>query len=280
LKIIFHIGFHKTGTTWLQRNVFSNLNLVVNSEKPWDDAFLRYLILSDEASFEVTACKQLLKDRLKESSVNIVSAERLTGHPYSGHIDRYRIMNRIKLCFPEAQVICGVRKPASIIESIYKQMVKEGYPGKIESLFYDQWKGFSFDLNAYDYLKFYNYSLNLFGKENIFFFAYERFKLDNESLLLNLSQFLETDLLKSSNKSMGVENKAFKNSYYRVRRILNYFTFGELNKTPIVVLPKSLQNLIIKFFRPFFSNKPFNLTKYSNVHELDKHYDKLLSRIK
>ena len=39
-QIYFHIGFHKTGTTWLQNKLFLNtehFNLINNHTQPWNN---------------------------------------------------------------------------------------------------------------------------------------------------------------------------------------------------------------------------------------------------
>ena len=54
MQLYFHIGFHKTATTFLQKNIFSNkktFNLLNNYKTPWDDEIIRYLVLTPYHKF-------------------------------------------------------------------------------------------------------------------------------------------------------------------------------------------------------------------------------------
>jgi len=47
MNLAFHIGCHKTGTTWLQQTYFNHhpdIQLLADPSKPWDNPFLRYLV--------------------------------------------------------------------------------------------------------------------------------------------------------------------------------------------------------------------------------------------
>lgn len=47
MDIYFHIGLHKTGSTWLKKNLFSNLeyfNLLNDYVRPWEDPIIKKLI--------------------------------------------------------------------------------------------------------------------------------------------------------------------------------------------------------------------------------------------
>lgn len=132
-QIYFHIGFHKTGSTWLQKELFSDessFNLLNNFEQPWDDPLISYLIKCHLSVFNPIYFQKLVLKKIKKNKINIISAERLSGHPISGGFDSDSISKKIYLSFPNAKIIVVSRDRKAFKVSAYKQVVKEGYLGK------------------------------------------------------------------------------------------------------------------------------------------------------
>ena len=64
IPLVFHVGMHKTGTTWLQNAYFSkneNFNLLNNSIEPWEDELLKEIISVDEQDFDIQKIRKLIK---------------------------------------------------------------------------------------------------------------------------------------------------------------------------------------------------------------------------
>jgi hypothetical protein len=155
---VIHVGLHRTATTWWQQELFAAhpaLALVNDHVRPWRDPVLRSLVAVSDRSFDAARTRAAWavhpgRPGDGDERVPVLSAERLSGHPFSGGVDALAIAGRIVAAFPQARVVIGIREQVSWLVSLYGQMVREGYPGTIrEFAFGSRWKGSGFGL---DYL--------------------------------------------------------------------------------------------------------------------------------
>jgi len=107
--VIFHIGFMKTGTSFLQGEVFPKLKEV---------NYIHYLH------------QMLVKDFGNDYPV-LLSDGKLGGRAHSSRWvstdnDCFSIASRIKEFFPEAKIILTVREHVSWLSSIYREYVRMG----------------------------------------------------------------------------------------------------------------------------------------------------------
>ena len=111
----FHVGMHKTGSTWMQKNIFSphkNINFL-------DHDYIYQNIIhpfNNEFDLILPSIKNNLKDGL-----NIFSSERLSGNPHSGYYDTSLLIDRMHKISPDAKIIIVLREQKSMIVSCYKQ---------------------------------------------------------------------------------------------------------------------------------------------------------------
>ena len=144
IDLVLHIGFHKTGTTWLQKEYFSNtvfFNVLNNFAQPWNDELMQNIITTDSYNYNIDKVKEIIKNKSKESLLNIITSERLSGHPFSGAYDAKDIAYRLNQISDKARVIVTTREHKSFIISVYKQMLREGFCGSSHDfLFKKNWK--------------------------------------------------------------------------------------------------------------------------------------------
>jgi hypothetical protein len=239
-----HIGFHKTATSWLQEVVFPNhphLHPYV-AGRVWDDPFLRCIVAESDREFEPARAREAYLGGLSRlgplgaDEVVVVSAERLSGHAASGGYDTIRIARRLHDAVPEARVLIVVRSQIDMIESEYRQLVGEGYRGRLSSLWAtDAWKRVQFDLGHYEYDSLVREYQRLFGTEKVAVFTYEGFLADRTRFLDRLAAFwcvepaaVATDLAERD-VHPGLPNRGI-----AALRLLNHFRRTELNPFPIV----------------------------------------------
>jgi hypothetical protein len=137
MKLIFHIGTHKTGTTSIQNTLDNNIELLKKYK-------VRYFTLHKELKFlhkafypEIYGVKRSreLYDNAKNKFFEIVSstdfdAYIISGEDMSGFIwdwtERLSFLNEVIECFPEAeiQIVVYFRNPVSSCISIYQELVK------------------------------------------------------------------------------------------------------------------------------------------------------------
>ena len=113
-KTIFHIGLHKTGTTFLQKNVFPFLYGI--------HAHIYYQPLWNLFEFDKKV---------------IVSCERFSGHPFSGKWSEEfaTYVKNIGSMFPGAKCIVGFRRHDMILRSLYKLYLHRGSYKNVETVF-------------------------------------------------------------------------------------------------------------------------------------------------
>jgi Sulfotransferase family len=264
--LVFHIGHHKTATTWLQTGYFSEhpqIRLAAEFHTPWNDAFLAHLIGSTERSFSVSECRSILEKKLLSVTddphkVIAISAERLSGHPYSGGYDSYIIANRIHACFPEARIIMSIRNQIDMLISVYKQLVLEGYLGTFTDMIgCRQWKGTAFSLDMYKYDRLISRYIELFSRERLLILTYENF-LNNKIGYINLlSNFLGVPYFEASNFNTVV-NQATSERQIRATRVLNYFRKSELNPFPLLEITPSISRRLEKIFAKVLGDLRFD----------------------
>ena len=244
MSTIFHIGYHKTGTSWLQQTYFSEHPEIVflsNYAQPWNDELLSYLIGTSDRDFDHNEAKEIFEAQIKKipnshrsKKVYLVSAERLSGHPFSGGYDAIRIAERLQASFPEAKIICIVRNQLDMIQSLYKQLVAEGFPGSIHELI-DQkrWKTVCFDLGYLEYDKLIGKYIDLMGEEKVCVLQYEMMKKNINQFLQNICDFMEINFI-TTKKATTKVNKSLSNRCIPLVRRLNYFRKTELYPFPVL----------------------------------------------
>ncbi|MCB0644166.1 MAG: sulfotransferase [Phaeodactylibacter sp.] len=203
---LIHIGYHKTGTTWLQQHLFSEEALgfghvIEPSERP---QFSQEFILENELDFEVDNARKVLQDRCAaleaRGKTPVISAERLSGAFQAGGYDSAQIANRLKAILPNARILIVIREQRSMLFSAYVQYVRGGGPRKLDHYFRGprRAKGFlpSFGLEHFQYDRLVYHYQQLFGKEQVLVLPYEIFRKDPKAFTQEILGFcdLPTDV--------------------------------------------------------------------------------------
>src|SRR5215218_3471564 len=90
VRPLLHIGYHKTGTTWLQRHVFRNAEAGFSFVGKPKALRLAFVDLSP-FGFEPEAVRKDFQPGIEQAQarnlVPVLSFERLSGSPYAGGYD-------------------------------------------------------------------------------------------------------------------------------------------------------------------------------------------------
>lgn len=169
-KAVFHIGLHKTGTTFLQRDVFpamEGLHTYVYYHPLWE----------------------LFKARDAERVV--VSCERLSGNPFGGKwSDQGKTYAKnIGKMFPESKCIIGFRRHDALIRSLYKQYLHQGWAASLDELFHPEGSG-TIGLEDLRFRARIEYCEQYFSE--VFVYTQEELRDNLGGFLESLSQFLGT----------------------------------------------------------------------------------------
>src|SRR4026207_2344000 len=104
-ELCFHLGLHKTATTFLQIEVFPK----IDSEKLHflgkSSPLLKDFIYQDPMYFDADRTRDQILEKTHAGKINLISNEDLSGDPQNGAIHRTTILSNIHRCFPNARVI-------------------------------------------------------------------------------------------------------------------------------------------------------------------------------
>jgi hypothetical protein len=257
--VAVHIGYHKTATTWLQHDVFPHhpqLHSYV-AGRVWKDPFLRCIVADTDREFDTERARAAYEQGLVRlgslgaSDVVVVSAERLSGHAASGGYDTFRIAERLRATLPEARVLIVVRSQIEMIESEYRQLVGEGYAGRISSLWSsDPWKTTGFDLGHYEYDGLVREYQDRFGADRVAVFTYEGIVAERSRFLDRLADFVGvTPFAPATGGNARDVHPGLPNRGLGLLRAMNHLRRSELNRFPIVDLGTGWRGPIVAVAR-------------------------------
>lgn len=222
---IIHIGYHKTGTTWFQKNIYP---YVMNKKYIQRDIVRKMFLEKSGLDFDARYVKNYFKNTYEENI--IICEEELTGNIHTGGHHGFLtlgICHRLKNIFPEAKIVIFIRSQQSIIASTYKQYIKMG--GNYSSKEYLFHKGtyphrvplFSFDhFNYYDLISEYS---KLFGKENVFVYLFEEFLENKEKFINNYIKQLDLEI-NIDKIDFDTRNPGYNKLTHNLALLRNYFT--------------------------------------------------------
>ena len=191
-KILIHIGYHKSGSTFLQQDVFPNL--------PVQFLFLSYdhfNALEPESYFDADAFRKKITQDIKEKyqqikyETTILSHEQLSGAPNgSDIINPFVIAHNLKKAFPQAKILIIIRNQFAYIESIYTFRVA------IKGAEYRTFKRYIAEegkvglFKHIEYHQLIEYYVKLFGIKQILVLPLEYLKADPNSFLNQITEFI------------------------------------------------------------------------------------------
>jgi Sulfotransferase family len=192
-SLLVHIGYQKTGSSWLQQRLFSvrgaGFGLVVRQSK-----VKKTMVAPDDFEFDAARCQKAYQPRTdmmeRRGVVPVISAERLSGR-MAGPDDGARMAERLARVVPEARVLVVLREQRSMLLSTYAHYVKSG--GMLElRRFLNRpaaWRDWPCDLRRYKYERLIAHYHGVFGPERILALTYEQFRDDPEAFVRDLISF-------------------------------------------------------------------------------------------
>ncbi len=244
-EIFIHIGYHKTGTTFLQKLVFPLLkaNLVMIPDVTYIAQSKNY----DPKHFIEMLNNQYVVDKYDKT---IMSQETLSGRGDGNPVwDKYLIAKRLHATFPGGKILIVIRNQFDYILSLYTfRVIKRGIEKRnlsdyLEDIFEKRL------LNKLRYDELIKYYINLFGKESVLVLTYEQLVKDHNKFISKISQFINVEnMVDCKNRKI---NKGTRNQrLVQTNRLLNH---------PVSITADFLRNKNIlsqkKYF--FFVNKYF-----------------------
>lgn len=184
-RVLLHIGYHKTATSWLQTRLFVREEFGFTRTHSKQKIVVP-LLQPRQLSFDAAACRAYFEPALQSAwqggLLPVLSHERLSGEVHIGGRDAPECARRLQAVFPEAHILIVIREQQSIIRSIYGQYVKGSGVWPLR-LYLDapvaphtRFKYAHFDPDHFAYHTLIGYYQQLFGRERVTILPYELFR--------------------------------------------------------------------------------------------------------
>lgn len=238
--LLIHIGYHKTGTTWLQRQLFRpefGFNPLATHEEAY-----KHFIRPHGLTFDPQAACAFLdgrRNRGVSGSADVISSELLSGNPFFGGRESDIYAHRLKAIAPGARILITIREQLRIIVSVYMQYLHRG--GTIPPrpfLTDDPMMGyFAFAPEHFDYHRLSRLYCELFGSDNVLVLTQESLAKGPRALAETVSSFAgvaqQGDL---TNLVTAPESPSPPEAFAPLLRRINHFRSGPAGLGPFLDL--------------------------------------------
>jgi len=197
-NLLIHIGFHKTGSSWLQKKVFVDKGLGFSSVHPIHRREIVHdFILPDVFDYDSDLTRDRYNPYLAAAKAgdftSVISHERLSGYPSGGGYDRRLVAERLHETFPDARILMVLREQRSVIEAMYSQHITDGGTGTVKRYLQTPEPALGrrphFRLSFYEYDKLIAYYQKLFGADQVLALPFEMLRDASDDFLGEIQRF-------------------------------------------------------------------------------------------
>lgn len=243
--ILLHIGYHKTGSTYLQDHFFKPLNGFSSEIGQNRTRIVRDFVFPDNFYFDSRECRALYQPFIDNATERglcfVLSHERLSGYPPSGGYDRALIAQRLAQTFPESRVLIIIREQVSLIRSIYSQSITDGGDLSLSRFLQSPepklGRSPGFRKEVYEFDRLISHYTQLFGEENVLVLPFEMMVQDLADFLHRISKFAAREI--PSSVPFVVSNQRRPVTMQYVQRWGNrFFSNNELSRGAVIDIPR------------------------------------------
>lgn len=231
-RILLHIGYHKTATTWFQSELFARTDLDFRSLSVRNLVHRALCSSNPFGRSEDNEVQQIVSEAREATGRGqyfVLSHERLSGYPASGGFDSRMIAGRLKSHFPNARIFCLFREQKAMILSAWRQQVVDGGGLSLNQFLDppepDVRRVPLFDPVMYRYTRLLEHYRELFGTENVLFRPYEAFCALPARILEEIAHLLQHETLGRRATALTTDmkrpNRGQSLSLLRLQRVLN-----------------------------------------------------------
>ncbi|HEX5449232.1 MAG TPA: sulfotransferase [Gaiellaceae bacterium] len=249
IQPLIHIGYYKSGTSWLQRNVFEQPGSGFGGRSKGEPKHpIRRFVAEPLFGFDAAAWRhqfaELLADPVRQGLVPTISWERLAGHPFSGGWDAKLIAERLAEVFPDGRVLIVAREQRRMIASVYKQYVHAGGPCSVRDFLRPRTSSSRrvppFELRYFEYEHLLEHYQGLFGPERVLALTLEQLAEDARAFVRQIGSFAGARCDDQFVAGLPVgqpANAAIPPLARKARRVVNKLVYrSALNPAPIATL--------------------------------------------
>jgi len=248
--MFIHIGYPKTGSTWLQTRLFNHPDAKMHQCS--DFTILRNILIKPNPLWYDSELVKIHIRRNYDESLNsdlipVISNELLVGHPVSGGHNSTIIAERLNKLWPDSKILIVIREQKDMLISLYAEYVVNGGPLTLSEYLYPPGSSRQpvFDFRYLEFDRLIKFYYNLFEKDRIMVLPYELFitnQLKFCNLILNfagskpITEVSKDQIRKSIN---GVTIKLFSHT--------NRWFFRDNNNHVALISIPILTKIIYKF---------------------------------
>jgi hypothetical protein len=235
---LLHIGYHKTGSSWLQQSVFENTAAGFLRVGVEGKGKLTHLIAGNPFENTREKTRENTEARIRKAQardlVPVISWERLSGTPHSGGFDSKIIADRLAAAFPNARVLIVIREQVSMLVSIYKQYIRAGGAATFRQYVTRPPGPRRVPLFRFDFLEYHRligYYQQLFGADHVLVLQYELLRTQPETFLGRIGEFVGVPATASKFEQVNVSPSALTLSFLK-RPANRFFVLDAINPAP------------------------------------------------
>ena len=202
-QILVHVGLHKCGSTWLQKELFCRSEYGFSA--PWgamSHAAVTEFVEPDPLCFDAQQTRAAFDAALRTCSsdapITVVSHEALSSRPHHGKYYAPYVADRLHQTFPGAKVLLIFREQASIIYSLYGEHVRNGGRHSFGEFIGTGQEAPGWAplcrLPFFEYDRLLQMYRNIFGAENVLALPLELMNVDPDGFVQRLFCFLDLPL--------------------------------------------------------------------------------------
>lgn len=258
---IIHIGYGKTATTTLQKNLFANHSELLYLGRPYTDENVEKAMVSLDLGmifYDPSVLKKIAEEYRKkadsENKILMLSEETVT----YWDSDRGRKIERLYAAFTPCKFIVTIRNQKSMLESYYSNYgfrIKDIY-GKPTSkcISFDEWLNMHYEESFnYGYAGGLRYSyiidflVKKYGRENVGIFLFEQFMESPEDYIGSLCDFIGIKKDEAIELIKGKHDKKTKLGKREYLRFVSKHVFTGWIAARIPLFQRILKGIIIKY---------------------------------
>jgi hypothetical protein len=230
---LFHIGYQKTGSTYLQDHLFTNRasGFAIPFERP-RARIIEQFFFANPFTFDPASTRRHFMDECEsaydQGLVPVFSDENLIAHPEEVVLFAPIVAERIHSAFPDARILICIRDQSSMYYSFYAQMISQSRTYTLDTFIGEtkmrpgalpecRREIFAYDQVIEDYQQ-------RFGATNVLVLPFEMMHSEMPKFVMRIIEFAEANPEAGFEPDFSVRNPRHRGATLAARRFLNSFT--------------------------------------------------------
>lgn len=248
--LLIHIGYHKTATTWMQRQLFMpahGYRQICGHREVFNHVVRPHGLRFDPGPMQEIIARGL--GTLAPGETAVISSEILSGHPFLGGHESDVYAERLARIAPQARILISIRDQMRILPSVYMQYVLRG--GTLPAArFFDGTNAigyFGFEPGHFEYDLLVAHYQRLFGAGHVHVLTQESLKHEIAATMQRLADFAGNTAFQGLiPEALHPVGESYPEHAAPVLRRINHIQRSTLNPWPILSVgqtPKGLYKI-------------------------------------